>query len=400
MIENYLTHTSIDFATDKFFLEWRILQTEESCAFWSRFVETHPDKQEVIQEAIRILQSVAINRKEFSFQEKQRALKCIRNRVRQENKRKARLLYPLLLAATVLVLLYIFDFLSTPLPDKASKDLVATMSEKTSSGNAEIQLILNDEVVLDIEADARIQYDSDGRVSVDSMLQKTVTDKVSDKKQIGKKDLNKLVVPKGRRTSLVLSDGSEIWVNSGSVVKFPSIFEGSTREIYVNGEIYIQVSKNKDCPFIVHTPSSLIKVLGTSFNVSAYAEDTREYIVLETGSIAVHLNNNETVRMQTPELLTIRGPGSYSVSEVDVYDYISWKDGIFRFSSERLGNVMLRLSRYYDLDIECGKEEADIRFTGKLVLFDDWQTVLDNITVISPVSYEIIDHRIYINYKK
>ena len=137
---------------------------------------------------------------------------------------------------------------------------------------------------------------------------------------------SELVVPKGKRAHLQLSDGTRVWINSASVLRFPSAF-GDTRDVFVEGEAYFEVAKDANRPFIVHTDHFATRVLGTSFDVTtAPRADGSSAVVLVEGSVAIDVANGESVTLNPSERFSMKD-GSYSVYEVDPYKYISWKDG-------------------------------------------------------------------------
>ena len=138
------------------------------------------------------------------------------------------------------------------------------------------QLFVNDQLKKTFESNPDLNYDQ------------MATD-------VTEGELNKLVVSYGKRARITLCDGTKIWANAGTVLLYPTYFEDKKREIYVDGEIYIDVTPNPEKPFIIKTSDMGIKVLGTSFNVSAYRDDAEKSIVLVTGKVEVAASNGEAV---------------------------------------------------------------------------------------------------------
>ena len=129
-----------------------------------------------------------------------------------------------------------------------------------------------------------------------------------------------------------------------------------------------------------------IRVLGTKFNVSAYNEDASKQVVLVQGSVQIENQQNLRALMHPNELFSLNN-GQQSIREVNVYDYISWKDGFIQFSSESLESICQRLSRHYRIKIHCDEESKKQKFSGKLVLFDDFSKVLTTLSDIIPIKY-------------
>jgi ferric-dicitrate binding protein FerR (iron transport regulator) len=361
------------FSTDHYFLDWRILDDPAAGAFWEGFLERHPGKRAEIDAAIRVVDSARFNQQALSPEETRREVERLHFSARRL--RRGRVAWRFTVAASVLVAL-LAAFLARRGPgEKELEELVARAREN------KIQLVLSDTRVVELERNAEITYDTSGTITVDGEEgERLVTPR-------GEGSGNRLVVPAGRHASLVLPDGSKAWVNARTTLEFPARFDGSSREIRVSGEIYIEVARDTLRPFLLHAPRFSVSVTGTRFNVTAYPEEREQSVVLVEGTVLVALPGGEAVAMRPSERFTADGDVT-RVERVDPLDYISWKDGVLRFSGRPLPRVLASLSRYYGVPI--GHEEMDdVRLTGKLVLFDDLATVLENITVIAPLRYAV-----------
>ena len=199
----------------------------------------------------------------------------------------------------------------------------------------------------------------------------------------GEGEFNKLVVSYGKRARVTLCDGTKIWANAGTVLLYPTHFEDKKREIYVDGEIYIDVTPNPEKPFIIKTSDMGVKVLGTSFNVSAYREDVEKSVVLVTGKVEVTASNGESVRI-LPDDRFRQSTDKYVVDKVNVEDYVSWKEGRLSFKNTELGGILKQLSRYYNVRIDYDKQQQ-ITCSGKLNLDDTIEQILNTITETAPV---------------
>ncbi len=165
--------------------------------------------------------------------------------------------------------------------------------------------------------------------------------------------------PHGARTQFSLPDGSTGWLNGGSVIKYPVQF-GSSRNVTLSGEAYFEVTKNPVSPFVIDANKIKIKVLGTSFNVFSYQNDSVAEVVVADGKVEVTNPNLKFKEILFPSdrltLNTIKN--SYSKSTVDVKEYISWKSGKLIFNNDPLTDVIRRLSRFYNVEFEV-KENVD-----------------------------------------
>lgn len=204
---------------------------------------------------------------------------------------------------------------------------------------------------------------------------------------------NLLIVPYGKQSKIILSDRTEVWLNSGSRLIYPSSFGGSERKVLLQGEAYFKVAKNKAKPFIVETKNSKIKVLGTRFNVKAYPDEKDEETVLVEGSIKLDIGKSLFSKnlMVKPGQRVLVGKNSekYSISNVSADNYTSWTKGIFIFEDEPISLVLMRVSRFYNLKIKLDTKAEDKKISGKLDLKKDYQRVLSTLELISDGNYTL-----------
>ena len=196
----------------------------------------------------------------------------------------------------------------------------------------------------------------------------------------------RLTVPEGEHVDMTLSDGTRLYVNSGSEVEIPSVFDPEKREIRMTGEVYLEVAKDAERPFFVETEDFDVRVYGTSFNVSAYPEDGVSSVVLVEGSVAVSAGDM-TRFIEPGQKMEISG-GRMDVSDVDVMEYVGWKDRIIITGGQTLDQIMQKLARYYGADISVSDEVAGMMMNGKLDLQEDLSSVLDNLCILLPLEYE------------
>lgn len=208
-----------------------------------------------------------------------------------------------------------------------------------------------------------------------------------------------LRVPEGKRTQIELSDGSRVWVNSATTVRFPLKFEGGERRISVDGEVYLEVAHKAGSTFSVATDSLTVTVLGTKFGVQDYSGQPTARVVLAEGRVAVSRPSGERYELQPDQMLTLTG-GAVTLSDTEAYTYTSWKDGLLYFNGTTLDEVLNWLSKQYAVDINCSPESARLKLYGKLVLEERVESVLDNLTVIEPISYEVRNNRVYVEKKE
>lgn len=178
---------------------------------------------------------------------------------------------------------------------------------------------------------------------------------------------NIVTVPVGQRVNLQLPDGTSVWLNASSEVIYPAYFSGSTREIHLNGEAYFEVEHNASKPFIVHTETFDIKVLGTKFNVEAYKGMEGFTTALMEGSVEVtdRKNKDKSVRLYPAQKVAFRN-GELCKSPIDNYDVYRWREGLICFKETRFADLMRQLEKNYGVRILINNEAVKEKvFSGK-----------------------------------
>lgn len=215
---------------------------------------------------------------------------------------------------------------------------------------------------------------------------------------IEKQAMNRLIVPHGKRSEIVLADGTKVWLNSGSSIEFPSAFTGETREVLLSGEIYVQVAPDKKRPFIVHTPNYKVKAYGTQFNVSAYAPSSSSVILVE-GSVGVQAGETKEVMLSPNEqAIYTASTETFETRSVDVLAYTSWKDGYLTFDDTPVTEVLKQIERYYNLSFNLDEAVSfkGITCTGKIILSENLDNVMTTLSLISGTKYKRENRTIYI----
>ncbi|MDR1273393.1 MAG: FecR domain-containing protein [Odoribacteraceae bacterium] len=379
--KKYSTYGASMFSTDHYFLTWRILGDPVAGAFWERFREEHPEKREDIDAAARIVDSARFNPRAFTGEEARRGRERLAASARR--RRLARIAWTIPAAACALAVILLAFFTGED-RETGLEEMVACARER------KIQLVLADTRVVELESNAEIAYAADGTITVREEEEKEPCVEIPP----GDAPVNRLVVPEGRHASLTLPDGSRAWVNARTTIEFPVAFTGERREIRASGEIYLRVARDSARPFVLHAPLFSVSVLGTSFNVTAYPGEEEQSVVLVEGSVSVSSPAGAPVVLRPSERFVL-SCGRSRVETVQPSEYTSWKDGVLQFTGRPLSLVLASLSRYYGVPIEHEGMDG-VRLTGKLVLFDDLSTVLDNITVIAPLRYEVRENGIVI----
>lgn len=211
---------------------------------------------------------------------------------------------------------------------------------------------------------------------------------------------SQLNVANGKQTCLTLSDGTRIWLNSGSSIQYPSAFRGKSRNVTLQGEAYFEVAHNKSMPFIVHTSDVNIKVLGTSFNLSSYADDDVTRLTLEKGSVSIirTTDGKELARVIPGQMATYSKPNqALKMEVVDTRLFSSWKEGQFKFRKMSFEEIAKKLGRQYNVRfVFINKNMKTITYNGSFYNYEPFESVLKLMQRNSSFNYVIKRDTIYI----
>ncbi len=205
----------------------------------------------------------------------------------------------------------------------------------------------------------------------------------------GRDEIHQMTVPYGKRARLLLSDGTSISMNSGSRLIYRTEMRGKRREVYLNGEAFLDVARDESRPFIVKTDRLDVSVLGTSFNVKAYPYEEKQSVVLVSGKVSVLGDMLDRDYVMAPDQMFSYSSLNCDVSidTVNPEDYICWKSDLLNLDSDSLQNVLMQLTRRYNVDFVYDNALRDISMTGKLDLSDGLEAALESISLVAGIKY-------------
>lgn len=289
-------------------------------------------------------------------------------------------------AATIAVLLSI-PYISDDFSQKEDfRQVIALMDMLPVEETDDVVLVMSDQEKLQLASDAKIVYTPKGEVSVDSEELPVAESGQKDVTTPYHESYNQLIVPKGRRSQLLLSDGTKVWVNAGTKVVYPRVFGEKKREIYVDGEVYLEVTHDEKRPFYVNTEGFEVKVLGTSFDVFAYKQLATSRVVLVNGSVEIKDQQNKQMKMVPNELVSLEKNSITDKRTVNAGDYKAWIDGVMILNGDYLKLLAERLSLLYGTKIVCDSSLDNEQIYGKLDLRDDLDEIIDYIKSMIPLS--------------
>ena len=216
-------------------------------------------------------------------------------------------------------------------------------------------------------------------------------------------EFNQLIIPKGTFYHLVLSDGTKVWLNADSKIKYPVSFGQDKREVSLRGEGYFEVAKDSSRPFIVSTDKMDVKVLGTTFDVNTYEDEGKSFVVLVEGLVEVSAGKGES-RIITPgymaEVNMHDVQAKIHVSKCDTEHYIAWKNGNFSFRNASLTEILRRVSRYYDVTVIREQVFEEEYYTGDVSSDVSLESLLAVIESSTSVSFKVERKIVYVHKKR
>jgi ferric-dicitrate binding protein FerR (iron transport regulator) len=177
---------------------------------------------------------------------------------------------------------------------------------------------------------------------------------------------NTLTVPRGGQFNIVLPDGSHVWLNAASSLKYPTTFNGTRRMVEIQGQGYFEVAKNTKQPFLVKVNNMEVQVLGTSFDVMAYVDEKSVNTTLVEGAVNVHQGSISQRLLPGQQAVLDPVTGAITVHPADVDQVIAWKTGFFEFDNASLSDIMRQLSRWYDIDVNYSQADNSRLFGGRI----------------------------------
>ena len=216
-------------------------------------------------------------------------------------------------------------------------------------------------------------------------------------------EFNQLIIPKGTFYHLVLSDGTKVWLNADSKIKYPVSFGQDKREVSLRGEGYFEVAKDSARPFIMSTDKMDVKVLGTTFDVNTYEDEGKSFVVLVEGLVEVSAGKGES-RIITPgymaEVDMHDVQAKIHVSKCDTEHYIAWKSGNFSFRNASLTEILKRVSRYYDVTVIREQVFEEEYYTGDVSSDVSLESLLAVIESSTSVSFKVERKIVYVQKKR
>ncbi|MBO9728729.1 MAG: FecR family protein [Chitinophaga sp.] len=217
---------------------------------------------------------------------------------------------------------------------------------------------------------------------------------------------NTIRTPRGGQYQVTLPDGTEVWLNAASALRFPTVFAGNSREVTLNGEGYFEVKpffdhQGKKVPFIVKVMSGKetmnVKVLGTRFNIMAYEDENAVNTSLLEGSVAAS-NGRDSVMIRPGQRASLlRGQPVFKMGPADFKEILAWKNGEFRFREAGIKDIMRQLCRWYDVDVAYSEGIDQVKLSGIIPKTEDIAVLLDALQATGKIHFEVVNRKIIVH---
>lgn len=388
---------------EKSFISWII--EEDNKTEWDKFIKSDPafySKINKAREIIRLLKD------KYDVLDPESILEIWKNidefeRQYLKKVRKFNFKRTFSWAASFLIIVSI-GIIGYYLINGTEKVFQFTSTDIIESDEAQMILQSGEKIKLKKENSTITMSDAANQVSVnDSIIELTPITDIKGKEP----KMNEVIIPYGKKSELLLADGTKVWLNAGSRLAFPSKFTKNKREVFLEGEACFKVAENRDQPFVVKAGKLDIKVLGTHFNVSAYPTDNTIETVLLEGSVAVEkpktfgLGKDEIILAPNQKASFKKEQNNFSVTdETDADIYIAWTYGWLKYNRESLISVMRKVERYYNVEIHLPDNyPQDDKITGKLDLKESLKDAMETLADASGTAFKILGDQVYVEKK-
>jgi transmembrane sensor len=275
--------------------------------------------------------------------------------------------------------------------------LVVQVDQKIlPGGNKAILKLANGKTIL-LDSMSKGQILQESGIQISKTAEGTVIYKVINQNTSNQLSYNTISTPKGGQYQVLLPDGTKVWLNAASQLRFPVAFTGIDRKVELSGEAYFEVASNKQKPFKVITAHQEIEVLGTHFNVNAYADEELTKTTLLEGQVYVSKGREKTMLKPGQQAVNDAGVSGLTVKKVsDLSEAIAWKNGVFMFDNEDIYTIMNKIARWYDVDVQFTADMRGKTYGGNISRFKDVKEVLKTMELTRTIHFKIDGRRILV----
>lgn len=405
-VDKFEDYSAIQLATEPAFISWVKCPDKASDIFWKEYINKYPLQVDIVQKAKVIVDSMHIVQPIIDETTGEETWDEIRKQVDQESFRKSH--QPLInirkwIAAAAIFIVFLGGVSYFLIFNKTSNKIAGTvnLSQQNSKndvapgGNKAI-LTLGDGSTIVLDSAQNGILTQQGNTKVIKLNNGQLAYKLTKSNEELEIEYNSVTTPRGGQYQLVLSDGSKVWLNSSSSIRFPAIFKGHERDVEITGEAYFEVAHNTEMPFHVKVNDMDVEVLGTHFNINAYEDENVIKTTLLKGSVKVSKENFSTLIVPGEQARIVKTSNKIMVKAgVDLDEVVAWKNGYFDFEGLDFENIAKQLSRWYDVEV-IYKRTIDDLFYAKIPRNTKLSIALKALELTGKVHFEIEDKKIIV----
>ncbi len=294
--------------------------------------------------------------------------------------------------AASLIIACVASYIGVSRPTTSDR-LLTVLDQAADADTVSEGLLIIDDVTIKLDGSNALRYDSDGNITIDDkriLLRKTGD--ISSK-------YNVLIVPKGQKYIVTLSDNTKVYVNSGTKLAYPTLFGKGFRNVVVDGEALFEVAKDASHPFVVAAQGFNVKVLGTVFDINAYQSRGNASVVLLEGSVCVTTDDDASMKLNPNQMIEIEHD-YMSLQDVDVSSHVAWRYDMLYLDGKNMRTLLEELSERFGYNIDFNAEVGDMAISGKLDMSGSFATIMDNICLLMNLDYRIATDRVIITKKQ
>jgi len=319
------------------------------------------------------------------------------------DKPKQAIIWPIISAAAMVLLAIsagLYFYMGKPGLSSGKKVITREYANNIKPGSNKAILILADGKQISLDAANIGELATQAGVEISKTADGEIIYTVVDFKLGNKSGFNTIQTPRGGQYQVRLPDGTKVWLNAASSIRYPAQFELTKREVELSGEAYFEVAKDKNRPFKVISENQIIEVLGTHFNVNSYKDESSIKTTLLEGQVKVLSTKTGKDLLLKPGKQSELISQNFKVTDADVEEVMSWKNGQFMFVNESLGSIMRKLARWYDVEINYHGDIAERTYSGSISKYEDVAEVLKTLELTKSVKFKIQGNTIIaMNYK-
>lgn len=340
------------------------------------------------------LQKASHNTRELSEYELDDSYKYLKSKLPLQPETKAIRLWPSIAVAASLVLFLGIGLFYFTKPNEHNIQVVEQTQEIAPGGNRGLLTLSNGKQIVLSAISVKDTIAHEGKneeVTIKMSANGVITYVINPNAAVPKDNTNAhntLSTPTGGQYNIILADGTKVYLNTVSSIKYPTQFNGNQRVVELSGEAYFEVAKNKSKPFIVQSGNQSIEVLGTHFNVHAYPNESVIKTTLLEGSVAISYKNKKAILRPGQQSNVSDHSNQIAIREMDTQAAIAWKNGRFKFDNADLKTVMKQLERWYGIEVEYRGDVSDARFNGGTFMNKNLSEVL-KVLELSNIKFKV-----------